>query len=295
MPGGGEVGVAAGGARRACVTGPNPATDDGARVISMSLGGSGDPDDPMSQAVDSATAAGVAVVIAAGNSGPSERSIGSPGTARSAITVGASDKSDAMAGFSSRGPVVWPGGAILKPDIVAPGVAICSTRWGTAWPGHDCIDSNHSSLSGTSMATPHVAGVAALLLQLHPLWTPAQVKTALRDTALDLAQPATTQGYRSRTRVGRGATVARAPGRVDQHVRYAERAHQHHRDCYEQHLSELQPLHRIRAQPLDLDSGGIFDKPCDGRRPRSGLRPGAEDRRLLRAASCRNGHQQSLK
>ena len=173
----------------------NPATNDGAHVINLSLGGYGDPDDPMSQAVDNVTLHGVTVVVAAGNSGPDEQTIGSPGTARRAITVGASDKTDHPASFSSRGPVIWNGGAILKPDIVAPGVAICSTRWGSSWPGAECIDAAHVALSGTSMAAPHVAGVAALLLQRNPSWKPAEVKAALRVTALDLAQAPTTQGY----------------------------------------------------------------------------------------------------
>ena len=109
-----------------------------AAVRDMSLTGPGTPDDAMSQAVDNATARGVVVVVAAGNSGPSEQSIGSPGTARRAITVGASDKSDRLASFSSRGPVIWENGAILKPDIVAPGVSICSTRWDSSSPGSTC-------------------------------------------------------------------------------------------------------------------------------------------------------------
>ena len=81
----------------------NPATNDGARVINLSLSGDGHPDDPLSQAVDN----GVTVVVAAGNNGPDEKTIGSPGTARRAITVGASDKADHPASFSSRGPVNW--------------------------------------------------------------------------------------------------------------------------------------------------------------------------------------------
>lgn len=173
----------------------NPATDDGAHVINLSLGGWGDPDDAMSQAIDNVTQQGVVAVVAAGNSGPYEQSIGSPGTARRAITVGATDDNDAIARFSSAGPVVWPGGALLKPDIVAPGVSICSARWATAWPGNECVDAQHVALSGTSMATPHVAGVAALLRQQHPGWSPTQIKLALRNTALNLNVPTTIQGY----------------------------------------------------------------------------------------------------
>ncbi len=79
----------------------NPGTDDGAQVINLSLGGPGDPDDPVSQAVDNAVAAGVVVVVAAGNSGPGYETLGSPGVARNALTVGASDKKDQIAAFSS--------------------------------------------------------------------------------------------------------------------------------------------------------------------------------------------------
>jgi len=173
----------------------NPATDDGADVANLSLGGWGDPDDPLSQAVDRAVDTGIVVVVAAGNSGPPPQSVSSPGTARKAITVGATDKSDVIAYFSSRGPVIWQGGAIFKPDIVAPGASICSSRWDSAWAGLECIDQAHVAISGTSMATPHVAGAAAPLLDAHPDWTPAEVKMALRDTALDLAYDVNTQGY----------------------------------------------------------------------------------------------------
>ncbi|MBW2982524.1 S8 family serine peptidase [Candidatus Woesearchaeota archaeon] len=164
-------------------------------VISMSLGGSGDPDDPISTAVDNAVDAGITAVIAAGNSGPNEKSIGSPGTARKAITVAASDKFDNIASFSSRGPVIWPNGSIIKPDIAAPGVDICAAQWNNAWSVRECLDTEHTSISGTSMATPHVAGAAALLLQKNPGWTPKQVKMALRSTAKDLVYHLIVQGY----------------------------------------------------------------------------------------------------
>lgn len=173
----------------------NSATNDGAHIINLSLGGWGDPDDAMSQAIDNVAQQGVIAVVAAGNWGPAEQSIGSPGTARRAITVGAADDSDVVARFSSVGPVLWPGGALLKPDIVAPGVSICSARWESAWPGLECTDAQHVALSGTSMATPHVAGVAALLRQQHPGWSPAQIKLAMRNTALDLNESSLKQGY----------------------------------------------------------------------------------------------------
>ena len=163
-------------------------------VISMSLGGAGSFNDSMSQAVDNAVAAGVVVVVAAGNDGPSEGTIGSPGTARNALTVGASckpnqldkhsyceDTTNYLAQFSSRGPSY----SYNKPDVLAPGVAICSTQWGTAFAngsGVACVDDDHIAISGTSMATPHVAGAAALVLQAHPDWSPQQVKAAFEVT-----------------------------------------------------------------------------------------------------------------
>ena len=147
------------------------------------------PDDPVSQAVDAAVALGVVVVIAAGNSGSSYQTIISPGVARKAITVGATNDADVIAGFSSRGPV--PGEWAIKPDILAPGVSIIS-----AVPTQGSLGdpSRYRSLSGTSMATPHIAGAAALIKQLRPTWTPEMLKANLMNTALDLNYNAYTQG-----------------------------------------------------------------------------------------------------
>ncbi|RLJ06743.1 MAG: hypothetical protein DRP12_03580, partial [Candidatus Aenigmatarchaeota archaeon] len=174
------------------ISGIEQAVKDGADIISMSLGGPGDPDDPVSQAVDEAVDAGVVVVVAAGNSGPLYETLGSPGVARKAITVGASDKSDTLAGFSSRGPTSI---GTIKPDILAPGVNICSARWDEAWKGKECIDDKHVEISGTSMATPHVAGLVALIKQMHPDWTPDEIKMVLRSTAVDLGYPYPDQGW----------------------------------------------------------------------------------------------------
>ncbi len=147
-------------------------TADHVDVANLSLGGSGNPDDPGSVAIDNATAAGVVFAIAAGNSGSSFHTISSPGTARSAITVGASDLTDKITSFSSRGPNMKD--IAIKPDVVAPGLSILSSL-----PGN-----RYGSLSGTSMATPHVAGAAALLKALHRDWTPAQIKLALMNNAV---------------------------------------------------------------------------------------------------------------
>jgi subtilisin family serine protease len=158
-------------------------------VISLSLGSvkPGNPTDPICVAVDDAFDAGLVVVASAGNNGSEGlSSIRSPGCAFNSICVGATDKDDNIAGFSSKGPVFWDNeaGEIVKPDIVAPGVRINSTYF------------NNGSIhaSGTSMSTPFVAGAAALLLQAHPEWTPGDVKNALKESAIDIGYYENVQG-----------------------------------------------------------------------------------------------------
>ena len=122
-------------------------------------------------------AAGIVPVFAAGNDGPGSGTIGSPGSFPESITVGATDSGDVAAGFSSRGPVVWDGVKHGKPDVSAPGQAIYS-----AWPTN-LPDGPYHTISGTSMATPHVTGVTALLLSAAPGLSVDQVQEVLEDTA----------------------------------------------------------------------------------------------------------------
>lgn len=181
----------------------NPSND--IDVVNMSLGrGCGGwydwwcgPDDWMSRAVDNTVDAGIVVAVSAGNSGPDPQTIGSPGTARKAITVGAVDKNRQIADFSSRGPVPvfrsneansTPYEVVVKPDIVAPGVGICAAKANSFSYRSECIDSNHVSLNGTSMAAPHIAGVAALLKQKNPLWSPEEIKAAIKGSAVNLGE-----------------------------------------------------------------------------------------------------------
>ncbi|MFT4344109.1 MAG: S8 family peptidase [Candidatus Woesearchaeota archaeon] len=158
------------------ISGIEEAVLDGADILSLSLGGFGDPDDPVSISADNAVLDGKVVVVAAGNDGEyGYQTIGSPGTARKVITVGAIDNDLRMAEFSSKGPVVWEGGYLFKPDIVAPGVEICAAKSSedkirdliltNEQREVHCTENNqHISISGTSMATPHVSGAIALLV-----------------------------------------------------------------------------------------------------------------------------------
>ncbi|MET8130133.1 S8 family peptidase [Streptomyces sp. NPDC005065] len=154
-----------------------------AKVVNMSLGADVDTDgtDPMSQAVNNLTAStGTLFVIAAGNSGPGRSTVGTPGAAEAALTVGAVDRDDSLAPFSSRGPRL--GDWAVKPDVTAPGVGIVAARAAGTTMG-DPVDANYTAASGTSMATPHVTGAAALLAQQHPDWNAQQLKDALTSTA----------------------------------------------------------------------------------------------------------------
>ena len=153
------------------------AVKNGAQVISMSLG-STTHSQAMDDAVNNAVKAGVVVVIAAGNSGPSAKTICCPGDSPYVITVGASDRNDAIASFSSRGPNQ---DGSVKPDVTNMGVGLVAAKaGGTASTGY------YKAMSGTSMATPMTSGVVALLLQANKTLTPEQVKTVLEKTAKPL-------------------------------------------------------------------------------------------------------------
>ncbi|BCU82565.1 serine protease AprX [Polycladomyces abyssicola] len=177
----------------------------GIRVISLSLGSTSQhsyKDDPVCQAVEEAWNHGITVVVAAGNEGPEPRTIASPGIHPRVITVGATDdhstvdnSDNTIASFSSRGPTI---DGIVKPDLVAPGSQITSLRVKRSYLDKMSPDrrvgDNYTSLSGTSMATPIVAGVAALILTSDPALTPDQVKQQLLEKAQDLKFPENEQG-----------------------------------------------------------------------------------------------------
>jgi len=143
-------------------------------------------------ACENAIAAGVIVLFAAGNdacSGGFLNSLRTPADVPDVLAVGAVDCADHLASFSSCGPVTWaqippyfdypypPG--LTKPDVSAPGVAVFSHRF--------CL--GYQALSGTSAATPHVTGLVALMLEADPTLDPAEVRSILEQTAVDLGAP----------------------------------------------------------------------------------------------------------
>jgi hypothetical protein len=167
------------------IAGMEWAVEQGAQIVNLSLGGHDTPEiDPLEEAVNRLSAEkGTLFVVAAGNSGPDAGTVGSPGSADAALTVGAVDRLDRLAEFSSRGPA--KAGA-LKPDLTAPGVGIVAALHSDGRIGPPVAD-GYTSLDGTSMATPHVAGAAALLRQQHPDLNGAQLKARLTGTTTPAA------------------------------------------------------------------------------------------------------------
>lgn len=140
---------------------------NGMRVINMSLGSSSD-SQSFHDAVIAAYNAGITVVAAAGNDGPADNTVSYPARYPEVIAVAATDQADSLASFSSRGPEV---------DLAAPGVYIYSTY----------KDGSYATMSGTSMAAPHVAGTAALVIQTWGNLGPAAVRTHLIATTESVA------------------------------------------------------------------------------------------------------------
>ncbi len=154
-------------------SGINWCVANGADVINLSLGGglfTGTCDSNLdAMAVNNAVAAGVIVAVASGNNG-AINAVSSPACASGAIAVGAIDNLDGRTDFSNEGPQL---------DVVAPGAPVTSLKAPINGGGF-------ATFYGTSMATPHVAGLAALILDANPSLTQIQVRSAIQNNALDL-------------------------------------------------------------------------------------------------------------
>lgn len=173
--GGGTWGNIASGVQYVAEFNQNGQTVD---IVSMSLGGPSPIKQVLRDAFDNALALGIRFAVAAGNSGHYKSTIDAPGDQKDVVTVGATNFRNWIAPFSSRGPVIKYGEPYIKPDIVAPGVDIKSCWIG----GEDAT----RTISGTSMATPHVAGAMALLLYFQPKTKQNALLKALELTAQDL-------------------------------------------------------------------------------------------------------------
>jgi subtilisin family serine protease len=133
-------------------------------------------------AVNAAIARGVVVVVAAGNLGPEPSSLCAPADAAGALTIGSILVDGTLAASSGRGPTA---DGRVKPDLVAPGVAV----WAAT------VDAGYIQRSGTSFAAPHVAGIAALLLQAEPTLSPVALAERLRQSASRADAPDFDRGF----------------------------------------------------------------------------------------------------
>lgn len=165
----------------------NPETDDGVQVINNSWGSSSRR--PLyDRLVTALTEAGITCVFAAGNSGPSDGTVGGPGHLPNVLTVGAVDHRKRIAPFSSRGDRIRNKAEIwVKPDVCAPGVSVLSVGPKNTW----------QRWPGTSMASPHVTGVVALMKAVNPHLKPRDIKLILEQTAQDLGPEGKDEAYGS--------------------------------------------------------------------------------------------------
>ncbi|MDX8034070.1 S8 family serine peptidase [Lentzea sp. BCCO 10_0856] len=225
-----------------------------ADVVNMSLGTNSPSDgtDLVSQAVNRLTAEhGALFVVSAGNSGGP---VASPAAADSALTVGAVERDDKLAGFSSRGPRTGDGA--IKPDITAPGVDIVAAKAKNGVIGTP-VDEGHVALSGTSMAAPHVAGAAAILAAKNPAWSPAEIKTALMNSAKPYADSGVFDQGAGRVDVARAVTTS--PATTPASVSFGTAQWPHDDD---QPITKKITYRNTGTEPLTLDLSIAEQKPA---------------------------------
>jgi uncharacterized repeat protein (TIGR01451 family) len=160
----------------------NPATDDAPDVVNNSWGSDYGADQTFLADVQALRAANILPVFSAGNAGPYGGTVGSPGSFAESFAVGATDTDDVIASFSSRGPSPW---GKNKPDVSAPGTNVRSSV-----PGGGYVE-----YQGTSMAAPHVTGLAALLFQAQPGLSLSAAEQAMTSNAVPLGDPIPNNEY----------------------------------------------------------------------------------------------------
>ncbi|MFD9324220.1 S8 family serine peptidase, partial [Streptomyces sp. NPDC060053] len=233
----------------AVVAGLEWAAAQNADIVNLSLGGHDWPGvDLVEEAVNRITTdSGVLVVAAAGNAGPDAGTVSSPASAEKALAVGAVDANDAVAPFSGRGPTA--DNLVVKPDIAAPGVditaavapdSVIARQYGEQPPGY-------ATISGTSMATPHVAGAAALLKQQHPGWKSAELKAVLVAAARPVGADAfSAGGGRVDVAAAIGQTVVSEPTAVT----FARQSYPHADD---KPVTQQIAYRNLGSEPVTLD------------------------------------------
>ncbi|GAA2800875.1 S8 family serine peptidase [Kribbella solani] len=231
------------------------AKDVKAKIVNLSVGGADTPEvDPLEEAVNRLTAeTGTLFVVSAGNDGPGDGTINSPGSADAALTVGNVTKQDALNELSSRGPRL--GDSALKPDVTAPGTDIVAAKSKDSSIGEPVGD-KYLKLSGTSMATPHTAGAAALLLQEHPSWKPADLKSALMGSAKIAADQTSFQQGAGRIDLTKAIkqTVVAEPGSVS----FGKALFPHTDD---KPVTRPVTFHNLGTAPVTLALTSVFSAP----------------------------------
>lgn len=198
------------------------ATQAKAKVVNLSLGGNPtDGTDPGSLAVNALSKKyGTLFVVAAGNYGV-DNAVAAPAAADAALAVGSVTKSDQLSEFSSRGPRVRD--AAVKPEIAGPGSDIVAAKASGTQLGEP-VGEQYLRLSGTSMATPHTAGAAAILAQQHPDWTAERLKATLVGSAAPVADASVFAVGGGRLDVARavGQAVTSVPGTLNGYLKWPD-------------------------------------------------------------------------